>query len=323
MKALRTVAVALGVTLGALIIIPLAVLAGLVLGVGFAFVRESLDVKLHSADEIAALTDLPVIAGIPEFRNSEKGPERLVVLDDPRGPTAEAYRILRTNLEFVNFNHDIKVVLVTSPLPAQGKSTTIANLAVALLRTSKRVTVVEGDLRRPALHRYFKIANTRGVTTVVSGATPLADATQVLTFRDSSVSVTTTNGGGADDSAKADPAATDDLKLKVLPSGPLPPNPGEIVNSRQLADILEALKDQSDYVLVDAPPMFAVGDAAAMADKVDGVIVVLRLDETTADTIKDIGDFFKRVPTRALGLVVSGVPRVSKGQYHRSHEYFD
>jgi len=301
----------------------LAFTAALVLGIGLAFLRESLDVKLRSADEIAALTDLPVIAAIPEFHKSEKSPDKLVVLDDPRGPTAEAYRFLRTNLDFVNFNHDIKVVLVTSPLPTQGKSTTIANLAVALLRAGKRVAVVEGDLRRPALHRYFKITNARGVTNVVSGATPLADAMQVLTFKDSSVAVTTASAPNATDAIKADPAARGDLKLTVLPSGPLPPNPGEIVNSQQLADILETLKADSDYVLVDAPPMFAVGDAAAMADKVDGIIVILRLEETTADTLKSVEDFFQRVPTRALGLVVSGVPRGSKGKYYRYQEYYD
>jgi Mrp family chromosome partitioning ATPase/capsular polysaccharide biosynthesis protein len=300
----------------------LAIAAALVLGVGLAFLRDSLDVKVRSADEIAELTDLPVIGAIPEFRKSEKSPDKLIVLDDPGGPTAEAYRFLRTNLDFVNFNHDIKVVLVTSPLPAQGKSTTIANLAVALLRAGKRVAVVEGDLRRPALHRYFKIANARGVTNVVSGDTPLADAVQVLTFKDSSATVTTTSGPDATLVRKTGPSKGADLKLRVLPSGPLPPNPGEIVNSQQLADILETLKADSDYVLVDAPPMFAVGDAAAMADKVDGIIVILRLDETTADTLKNVEDFFRRVPTRALGLVVSGVPRGSKGKYYRYQEYY-
>jgi len=323
----------------------LAFAAGLVLGVGLAFLRDSLDVKLRSADEIAALTDLPVIGAIPELRKSENSPDKLIVLDDPRSPTAEAYRFLRTNLEFVNFNHDIKVVLVTSPLPAQGKSTTIANLAVALLRAGKRVAVVEGDLRRPALHRFFQITNARGVSSVVSGATSLADATQVCAFKqealvstllrdsrgvdpwngvkDSSVAVTTTSGLDSTAAKKAGFTERNDLQLRVLPSGPLPPNPGEIVSSRQLGNIIEALKADSDYVLIDAPPMFAVGDAAAMADKVDGIIVVLRLEETTADTLKSVEDFFRRAPTRALGLVVSGVPRESKGEYYRNQKYYD
>ena len=156
----------------------MALAASLLLGIGLAFLREALDVKLHSAEEIGERTHLPVIAAIPEFRRSERSADKLVVLDDPRGPTAEAYRFLRTNLDFVDFNHDLKVIMVTSPLPGQGKSTTIANLAIALLRAGKRVAVIEGDLRRPSLHRFFKIANTRGVSSVVSVATPLSEAVQ-------------------------------------------------------------------------------------------------------------------------------------------------
>jgi succinoglycan biosynthesis transport protein ExoP len=295
----------------------LAVAGALVLGVGLAFLRDSLDVKVHSAGEIAKLTDLPLLAAIPEFRRSEKSADQLIALDDPRGPTAEAYRFLRTNLEFVNFNHDVKVVLVTSPLPGQGKSTTLANLAIALVRAGKRVSVVEGDLRRPALHRHFKVPNSRGVTSVVSGASSLDDATITLAVRDPQVNVALAKPLGRVQKANDASAAGSDLKLRVLTSGPLPPNPGEIVNSRQLGHILEALKADSDYVLVDAPPMFAVGDAAAMAACVDGIIVILRLDETTADTVESVEEFFKRVPTRALGIVVTGVPRGSNSSYYR------
>jgi polysaccharide biosynthesis transport protein len=301
----------------------LALMAGLVLGVGLAFVRESLDVKLHSAEEIAAATTLPMIAAIPEFRKNEKSPDKLVVLDDPRGPTAEAFRFLRTNLEFVDLNNDVKVVMVTSPLPGQGKSTTIANLAVALLRAGKKVTVVEGDLRRPSLHRFFKIANARGVTNVVAGSASLDDAVQVLTFHDPGLAITTPKGRSVVQPLRGGGSLPGDLKLKLLSSGPLPPNPGEIVGSRQLAAVLDTLRGESDYVLVDAPPMFAVGDAAALAARVDGIIVILRLDQTTADTIKEVEDFFTRVSARPLGVVITGVPRGAKGKYYRYQEYYD
>jgi len=300
----------------------LAVAAALVLGVGLAFLRDSLDVKIHSAEEIAERTSLPVIAAIPEFRRRDRSPDKLVVLDDPRSATAEAYRFLRTNLEFVNFNNDLKTILVTSPLPGQGKSTTIANLAVALLRADKRVAIVEGDLRRPSLHRFFKIANSRGVTSVVSGAATLAEATQTLTFNDAGPSLTTLEGRQAV-STQHGRSASGDLKIIVLPSGPLPPNPGEIVASQQFGAVLTELGKNADYVLVDAPPMFAVGDAAAMASAVDGMLVLLRLDETTADTIKGVEDFFSRTRTRALGIVVSGVRRTGKGKYYRYQEYYD
>jgi polysaccharide biosynthesis transport protein len=300
----------------------LALMAGFILGVGLAFVRDSLDVKLHSAEEIAEATTLPLIAAIPEFRKHEKTSDKLVVLDDPRGPTAEAFRFLRTNLEFVDLNNDAKVVMVTSPLPGQGKSTTIANLAIALLRAGKKVAVVEGDLRRPSLHRFFKITNTRGVTNVVARTSALEDAAQVLTFHDPGLKITMANDRPV--KPVADTAGSGgDLKLKLLSSGPLPPNPGEIVGSRQFGAVLDTLRAESDYVLVDAPPMFAVGDAAALGALVDGIIVVLRLDQTTADTIKTVEDFFTRVPARPLGIVVTGVPRTAKGKYYRYQAYYD
>ena len=294
----------------------LAFAGALVLGVGLAFLRESLDVHLHSAEEIAELTKLPLIAAIPERGKKEKKRDVLAGLGDPRGPVAEAYRFLRTNLEFVNFNHDVKVVLVTSPLAGQGKSTIIANLAIALIRAGKRVTVVEGDLRLPSLHRSFKITNDRGLTDVVSGAVSLSTAVHVLTLVDETAGGGRGTGSGGD----GQPVSAGDSKLRVLLSGPLPPNPGEIANSQQTGAIIEALKSDADYVLVDSPPMFVVGDAAALAAKVDGIIVILRLDETTADTVKGVEDFLARVPARALGIVVNGVPRDSKGGSYRYPE---
>jgi non-specific protein-tyrosine kinase len=114
-----------------------------------------------------------------------------------------------------------------------------------------------------------------------------------------------------------------ELQLTVLPSGPLPPNPGEIVTSKQLTEVLQKLQATHDYVLVDAPPMFAVGDAAAMADKVDGVLAVLRLDQTTRDTLREVEMFLSRVPSRTLGIVVTGVPRSSKSKYYRYEDYYE
>ncbi len=298
----------------------LAFAAGLVLGVGVAFVRESIDTKLHTAEEVAELSKVPVIAAIPEFRRQDRATVKVVVLDDPRGPSAEAYRFLRTNLEFVNFSHKINVILVTSPGPSQGKSTTIANLAISLLRSDKRVAVVEGDLRRPSLHRFFNISSARGVTSVVSGAASLADALQTLYFGDeTTLRVKTLSQDGPlgidRDSQRSE------LKLLILPSGPLPPNPGEIVGSPQFAAVLSELATMVDYVLVDAPPMFAVGDAAAMAPNVDGMVVVLKLGETTADTVKNVEGFFAQTPTQALGIVVTGTPRRGKGRYSQYDDY--
>ena len=318
----------------------LAVAAALVFGVGLAFLRDSLDVRLHSAKEISEHTDLPVLAEIPELPRRSRGANGLVVLDDPRSPGAESYRFLRTNLEFINFNRDARVILVSSPLPGQGKSTTIANLAIALLRADKRVAIVDGDLRRPSLHRFFRTTNVRGVSSVVSGSLSLVDATQSLTLDGSarmaspgsplaSARITTlarapsTIGAStlAVTGADGQQGAGDDLGLLLLPSGPVPPNPGEIVGSQQFGEILREFGRDADYVLVDAPPMFAVGDAAAMASSVDGLLVVLRLDQTTAETIAHVEDFFTRTPVRPLGIVVTGVRRTDKGSYYTERYY--
>jgi len=310
-----------------------AVAAALVLGSGLAFLREALDVRLHSAREIAERISLPVLAEVPEFRRRRQGPGRLIVLDDPRSPGAESYRFLRTNLEFVNFNHDVRTIVVTSPLPSQGKSTTIANLAIALLDAGKRVAVVDADLRRPSLHRTFEVGNTRGVSSVVSGAVRLREGVQRLSFNSSvpvgtpapisarrSVKVTTLaegpDGSGTEGGADAQEQQMRRRELVLLPSGPLPPNPGEMVGSQQFGKALQDLGAVADYVLVDAPPMFAVGDTAAMAPWVDGLLVVLRLEETTADTIRHVEDFLARTPTRALGVVITGVHRPSRGKYY-------
>ena len=152
-----------------------------------------------------------------------------------------------------------------------------------------------------------------------AGVSTLEDAINLVSLEDTRVTVSTApplrQGRSKGAAAAFASVSGSDPKLKVLTSAPLPPNPGEIVNSKQLGRILETLKADSDYVLVDAPPMFAVGDAAAMAAGVDGIIVILRLDETTADTVASVEEFLTRVPTRALGIVVTGVPRGSKGRY--------
>ena len=294
----------------------LALAAGLLLGVGLAFVREALDVSVHDVQELSSLTDLPVVGEIPGFRKDERGPGKIIALDDPRGPTAEAYRFLRVNLGFVDFNHAVKSILVTSQLPQQGKSTTVANLAISLLRAGSKVAVVEGDLRRPALHRLFNVPNAKGVTSVVAGATTLNEAVSRLTFASRQPRVATAGKSGT---AEAPP----ELTLTLLTSGPIPPNPGEVVTSTQYSAILAELEETHDFVLVDAPPMLLVGDAATLAGKVDGVLIVLRLEQTTRDSVASIDDFVRRVPARTLGLVVTGVRRSTGSSNYRYDEYYD
>ena len=301
----------------------LAALIGLILGIAVAFLRESLDVRFHSVEEIQKATDLPVLAAIELLPKEYRDATRLIALDNPRGAVAEAFRLIRTNLDFLNFNHDIKSLMVTSPLPGQGKTTTIANLAISLLRADKKVALLEGDLRRPALQRYFNVPNSRGLTTVVSGATDFQDAAHRLAFKDAGPSVTLHDSAIAARAGSSKDAGGTAMALDLLTSGPIPPNPGEIVASSQFRQLVRDAGEGRDYVLVDAPPVFSAGDATTLAGIVDGVIVVLRFSDATHQALIDIEQFLARVPGRSLGLVVTGVPRKSKSSSYRyaSQEY--
>jgi Mrp family chromosome partitioning ATPase len=293
----------------------MAVLVALVLGFGAAFLRESFDVGFPNVEAMREATTIPILAAVPELPREYAGSTRLIALDAPRDPAVESYRLLRTNLDFVNFNRDIKSILVTSPLPSQGKTTTIANLAISLLRAEKKIAVIEGDLRRPALHRYFRAPNLRGVSTIVAGTASLQDCTKSLTFGDSHVTVATPAS-----KTKSSPASHA-MVLDLVTAGPTPPNPGEIVASAQLKKIIDDMGRGRDYVLVDAPPMFAVGDAATLAGQVDGIIIVLRFKDTSAQVLQEVENFLSRVPCRTLGLVVCGTPRKGLGASYKYDVY--
>jgi capsular polysaccharide biosynthesis protein/Mrp family chromosome partitioning ATPase len=310
----------------------LAIVAALIIGIGVAFLREALDVKIHTIEQLQELTQLPIIGTIAALPKGYQQSDKLVTLDDPRSPAAESFRFLRTNVGFMNFNHDVKSILVTSPLPSQGKSTTIANLAVVMLRGGLRVAAVEGDLRRPALHRFFHVDNARGLTSVIAGQATMAEASHLLTFRDGGAPVGPSERNDArletvdvavdvsDDAAHGGTAPkSDNLQLQLLTSGPLPPNPGELATSQQLADVIDTLKQNNDYVLVDAPPLFAVGDATALAGRVDGVLVIVNLESTTRDMIRQIEEFFARIPARKMGLVVTGIAPSARSRGHNTY----
>ena len=186
-------------------------------------------------------------------------------------------------------------------------------------------------MRRPSLHRLFDVSNSRGVSSVVAGVVKLDEAISRLTFRNKARTVTTASTAATPQALKEDAApaaqvsekpAAQELGLSLLTSGPLPPNPGEMVTSQQLSDLLTELTYTHDYVLVDAPPLMAVGDAATLAGKVDGVIIVVRLDQTTREVMERIEEFVHRIPARALGLVVTGVQRRAGQKAYRYQSYY-
>ena len=206
--------------------------------------------------------------------------ESLVTISNPRSPISEAYRSLRTNLEFSSLDRPLKTMVVTSAGPEEGKSTTLANLAVTLAQAEKKVILVDCDLRRPSQHEIFEVGNSLGLTTMV-----------------------------VDEEAFRNPPLqeTPVPNLKLLPSGPLPPNPSELLGSRRMEEIIATLREKADLVLFDAPPIIAVTDAAVLASKVDGVLLVIKAGTTKRDHAQRAKALLEKVNARLVGAVLNNV----------------
>jgi Mrp family chromosome partitioning ATPase len=214
----------------------------------------------------------------------------------------------------MSVDSDIGTVLLTSCMQGEGKSVTIANLAVTLALGGKRVVVVDADLRRPRMHSYFGLPNDVGVSTVVSGQSPLGDALQAVSIG-GAVSSDAQDfddwAGGGDDGQAG--------RLYVLTSGPPAPNPGEIVSSRRFGELLDRLKPQSDIVLVDSPAMLAVGDTPALGDKVDGLLFLVEPDVVRKQQLIQAREQLDKLPCRLLGLVIA---RRKTGAHYGPRYYY-
>ena len=218
----------------------------------------------------------------------------LITLTDPRAPAAEAYRTLRTNLYFSSLDRALETLVVTSAAPGDGKSTTLANLAVTMSQGEKRTILVDADLRKPSLHKLFGVSNNQGLTTMAVEDSALAEPPLVETGLDN---------------------------LWLLPSGPLPPNPAEILGSRRMEEIITALKARADVVLFDAPPAIAVTDAAVLGTKVDGVLLVIRAGKTRSEHAQRAKELLERVKVRVVGAVLNNAPPdQSMGGYYVAEE---
>ncbi len=207
-------------------------------------------------------------------------PESLITVSTPRSPISEAYRTLRTNLEFSSLDRPIKTMVVTSPGPEEGKSTTLANLAVTLAQAEKKVVLVDCDLRRPSQHQIFGLKNGAGLTTMV-----------------------------VDDEAMTNPPLqeTEVPGLWLLASGPIPPNPSELLGSRRMKEIIDILSQRADIVLFDAPPIIAVTDAAVLSSKVDGVLLVINAGGTKRDHAERAKALLEKVNAHLVGAVLNNV----------------
>lgn len=211
----------------------------------------------------------------------------LITLTDPSSPISEAYRSLRTNLSFYSLDNPIRSLVVTSPAKAEGKSETVANLAVTMAQSGRKTILLDCDLRRPSLHTLFDVPNEPGLTNVI------LDDDVTLPLQETGVE-----------------------NLWLLASGPKPPNPADLLGSRKTDQLLEKLKEMADIILFDAPPVIAVTDAAVLGAKVDGVLLVINSGKTRREHAERAKELLEKARVRVVGATLINAPRDSTiGEY--------
>jgi tyrosine-protein kinase len=287
---------------------------GIVLGLGLAFLWEALDTRVRNASEIAEkLGGLPLLARIPAPGRKLSASRKLVMLEEPSGVAAETFRMLRTNLEFVALDREVHTLMFTSAVEQEGKSTTIANLAVALARGGQHVILIDLDLRRPFIDNFFDVEGP-GVTQVALGHATFDQALTpiVITEPHRGSELNGHANGNGNGNGNGHHNAVKGI-LEVLPSGPIPPDPGEFVGTRALSEILDEAGKRADIVLIDAPPVLHVGDAITLSAKVDAIVVVARAKVVRRQMLGELSRQLATVPTPVIGLVVTGAESEAGG----------
>ena len=249
-----------------------------------------MDQRIHSIEEIVGLIGVPVIGVIPHMRRNLTPVARAQSVHwDPMSEVAEAYRAVRTAVNFGVPAGQSKTIVVTSPTPGDGKSTSASNLAIAMAQAGKRVLLLDADFRRPVQHKLFEVSQEVGVTSVLAGRDPLAKAIQK----------TAAEG------------------LDLLPSGPIPLNPSELLNGESFAEILDELAASYDHIVLDCPPVVSVSDARILGAVCDVTILVLRSNKVTRKNVEYARASLASVGARVLGCVVNDVARgqASEGYY--------
>jgi polysaccharide biosynthesis transport protein len=267
---------------------------GLIIGLGLAYLRDALNTRVRTSEEVQDRLALPLLARVPELPKNLAG-GKAAMLEDPHAPEMEAFRILATNLGFVNLDRGAKSLMVTSAERGEGKSTTMANTSVALARAGMRVVLVDLDLKRPGVRRLFGLEHDLpGVTSIAAGMASAADVKIEIPL--------------ADQVGPDDPAASAARgSLHVIPTGPIPPDTADFVASPRLGEVIDQLSADHDIVLVDAPPILQISDAMALTGKVDALMVVTRLAVIRRPTLNELRRVLDAAPIAKLGFVLIGV----------------
>jgi succinoglycan biosynthesis transport protein ExoP len=296
----------------------LGFLLGVVVGLALAFIAEAHDRKVHDEHEIDDALGLPLLARLPTPSRALRKGNDLIMLRDPESPQAEAFRKLRISLEFVNPPGAARTILITSAVAQEGKSTTIANLAVALARGNRRVALVDLDLRRPYLSRLFHIGGRPGITDVAVEQATLEEALRPIGLAVSVKDQISANGA----SVASNGRGTSHGVLHVLPSGTIPPTAGEFMRDERLLGVLDELATKFDFVLVDAPPLLAFGDAMTLTSHVDAMFAVTRLNRLERPVLHEFARQLEHCQAKVLGYVLTGVEHSESYRYmYDAYEY--
>jgi len=273
----------------------LALVLGTLLAIAIAFLIDYLDDSIKTREDAERVTGAPVIAVIPQMPvNAQSQKAMLVTLVNPRSVAAEAFRSMRTNLEFSEIDSPVKTILVTSALQREGKTTVAANLAIAFARAGRSTVLIDGDLRVPGVHLLFAVHQSPGLTNLLRDSGRLADVSQT----------------------------TEDANLRIITSGTSPPNPAELVASGRMELVLRRISAGADIVIIDSPPINAVTDAAVLASKVDGVVLVIDAGNTPQGSARRATEAIALTGARVLGVAVNRDKHVGRGDgfgYYSMH----
>ena len=294
----------------------IGLVAGLILGIAFVLLLDQFDTRVRTPEEAVSIFGMPGLANLRKLPTKVLERQPLFVVGSARSPAAEAVRKLRGNLEFANIDGDLGSFFITSSLQHEGKTLTVCNLAISLAASGRRVVLVDGDLRRPQIHHYLGLTNATGLSTVLTGRSELIST---LHSRSVGPGISSVRVAGENEIA-----AAEDSRLHVLTSGPLPPNPAEMIASRSFAKLMEKLCSDFELVIVDAPALLAVGDTAAIARCVDGLVFLIDLTQARRPALIESATQLSQMPCRKLGLVTlsrTSVSRADRDHYtYYSHE---
>jgi succinoglycan biosynthesis transport protein ExoP len=280
----------------------LAIIVGLVMGVGLAFFFEYLDNTIKIPEDVKQHLKIPYLGPIPLLqleRESKGNPEddrypELITLNSPKSTASESYRGIRTNILFSSAGSAPQVILISSAGPGEGKTITTANLAVTMAQAGSKVIVLDCDMRRPKMHKVFGMTRNRGMSNLLVG----------------------------NDSAEGAVLHTDIPNLDIIPCGPIPPNPSEMLGSDRMAALLDTLRKHYNHILIDSSPSTAVTDAVVLSKSVDGIVLVIRAGDTAREIVKNGVAQFEAVGSRVLGAVLNGVDMGRDSYYYYQYYYY-